>query len=603
MKNVYFIIIAFFVSNYLSSQSIKKFTGEFTNDGKYGQHGIVEFSYFEDSITREYVKHGKFKYTFNGIGEYKGFIQSISGQFEKGLKVGKWTYTINKLDYKENGENKYYTGIVSLISNYKDGYANGNWNYYSNLKYRSQIIKYPGYVWSEYKNLGLDTINVNFKNNLIVSSLHINDKYSNYKADVFFDTNGYCDSSWHIIDNSLDLIRDIKFKKGFKVESVNRHLSDFSVEKAENNYTYFDRLNYYNSLDIINAERQKCSIDTISTIGSEIYFYEYFKRLLNNDNFIYSSIGGDLSFRDKFNGCYEVHFKEFASLKDIEGFLENYNNYYTEDTAYAIFKLTKKNIDDFMPSDRNIINNFIKKMTNVNRLGNLKNFNSFRFQNDSLGMYLTWNRGNIRYDQLSKDDKYIVDNLIKLFKDTFSNSLKFSKNLDLVTRDLFQTYSKFLIKNNIYDPFESKTSTKYECFYSDKLFKKEVYQNDFSNGYILIPNTDSIFFMSNLNSCTLDTSVYKVSFVEIIKSYFNIYKSINRIYNSTPQVSITFSKSEIQYKGNYDLISKYTDKFYSSLFFGDLNTSIIELKNSISEFSKLLSSVPLIIVAQSNTRW
>ena len=427
MKNFLLFFVFIIFSKFLFAQNIKKYTGELTNDGKFGQHGSVEYSYYEDSITHDYIKHGQFKYVFVGTNDYKGYKQTITGKFDKGNKVGKWVYTINKTDYKDGYEGKFYTGIINLVADYKNGYANGKWHYFSNLKYRRPV----GFGWSEYTNLGYDTVIANFKNNYVINKIHVVDKYNNFYADAYFNSNSMCDSNWKIQDNILSSISEIKFKSGLKTEVVVRELNDLSVKKVEKNNN-FERLKYYNSIDVKNPERQKCKIDTISTIGSEYYFDIYFKRLLSDDNFLYKSIGGDNSFWEKFKGSYEVEFQEYNyySLKDIKGFLENYNNYYTEDSAYKIFRSYNKNIDDFLPSERDLLRSFLKKIENVNRLGNLPNFNSSRFKNDSLGMCLIWANSTMKYDKLNMEDKMIIDTLNKLFKDT----IELRKQLNLNTR-------------------------------------------------------------------------------------------------------------------------------------------------------------------------
>jgi hypothetical protein len=597
---LFFVFIIF--SKFLFAQTIKKYTGELTNDGKFGQHGSVEYSYYEDSITHDYIKHGQFKYDFVGTSDYKGFKQTITGKFEKGIKVGKWVYTINKTDYKDGYEGKFYTGIVSLVADYKNGYANGKWHYFSNLKFRSQIIKYPGFIWSEYTNLGNDTVIANFKNNHVINKVHIFDKYNNFYADAYFDSNSMCDSNWKIQDNILESITEIKFNSGFRTEAVARRINDLKVEEVLNNIIYFERLKYYNSIDVNNTERLKCKIDTISTIGSQNYFDIYFKRLLSDDNFLYKSIGGDNSFLEKFKGSYEVLFKEYYSLKNINGFLENYNNYYTEDSAYKIFKTYNKNIDDFMPSERDLLNNFLKKMENVHRLGNLKNFNSSRFKNDSLAMCLIWNTSDMSYDRLNKEDKVLIGNLNKLFKDTIEKSKNFSKQLDQCTRQLFSSYSEFLVKNKFYDPLNWNTESVYNCFYKKDLFVQVINNNTRPKTYYLVPLKDSISFNLTLNQCVVDTSLYNSTLIGIIKDYFATYNLINKTHELVNKFSNVDNSKKIYIPSQDDPISKYTFKFYDYFYLGELNNYLLEINNKLTEFKKIVSdNLPPLKVIESPT--
>ena len=73
-------------------QTLKTFNGTF-NDGKL-QNGTAVYTYYEDPNTHEYLKQGAFKYTFTGKGDYQGYDQTITGNFEKGLKNGTGTMAL-----------------------------------------------------------------------------------------------------------------------------------------------------------------------------------------------------------------------------------------------------------------------------------------------------------------------------------------------------------------------------------------------------------------------------------------------------------------------------------------------------------------------------
>jgi hypothetical protein len=600
MKYTSLFLILFSFLNVLLTQTTKKFTGELTNDGKFGQHGVVVYSYYEDSITSDHIKHGPFKYTFEGAGEYTGLNQTIIGEFHQGKKKGKWVYTITKKDYKEGHENKYYTGHINLTAHYENGNANGEWKYNSTSKYRSQIPKYPGFIWSDYNMIGYDTIVASFNTNITTNKIHIVDKYNNFYADANFDSNGMCDGNWHIIDNSLSLDKIIKFSSGYRTEELHRNVNDLSFVNNTNNLIFYERLKYYNSLDMDNQERLKCSIDTISSIGSELFFNTYYNRLLNDENFLYQSIGGDNSYWDKFNGSFEILFNEFYSLKDMNGFMENYNNYFTEDSAYNIFKSHHKSIDDIMPNERGLIDGFLKKMENVNRLGILKNFNDYRYKKDTLNMFLIWNQSNIRYDQLNKEDKTIVDQLNSSFKREIENSAVFSATLDKYTRDLFKKYSDFLNKHklNSTDQTTKKNNTiipTSNCLIDENIFIEVLDIDDWTSSIkrSYIPILDSSNFYSVISKYTAQMNSTDSNYISIVKNYYELYNQIIETSQLVPQVSITFNKREIQYSGGNDLVSKYTSKFYNVLYLGDFNDSLNELNQKLIDFKTLVDSVPL----------
>jgi hypothetical protein len=85
-------------------------------------------------------------------------------------------------------------------------------------------------------------------------------------------------------------------------------------------------------------------------------------------------------------------------------------------------------------------------MDNEDRLGSLKFFNSSRLKNDSLAMFLICTNSTMKCDQLNNEDKIMIDNLNKLFKDTLDKSNNFSKQLGQSTRKLFKSYTDFLIQ-------------------------------------------------------------------------------------------------------------------------------------------------------------
>ena len=255
-----------------------------------------------------------------------------------------------------------------------------------------------------------------------------------------------------------------------------------------------------------------------------------------------------------------------------------------------------------MPSERDLLNNFLKKMENVHRLGNLKNFNSSRFKNDSLAMCLIWNTSDMSYDRLNKEDKVLIGNLNKLFKDTIEKSKNFSKQLDQCTRQLFSSYSEFLVKNKFYDPLNWNTESVYNCFYKKDLFVQVINNNTRPKTYYLVPLKDSISFNLTLNQCVVDTSLYNSTLIGIIKDYFATYNLINKTHELVNKFSNVDNSKKIYIPSQDDPISKYTFKFYDYFYLGELNNYLLEINNKLTEFKKIVSdNLPPLKVIESPT--
>ena len=607
MKNLILLISIYFCffSFKSTAQTTRVFKGEPVNDEKFGQHGIVEYSYFEDPATHEYVKQGPFKYVFNGVGEYKGFNQVITGQFNKGLKTGKWTYSIVYIDYKENQDNKHWTGTINLTSNYSNGYANGAWKYNSNLKYRGYFFKYPNYYWGEYTEIGKDTINAKFKNNYIVDKLHIYDKRHNFYADASFNNNSMCDGAWRIQDNTFDILVEEKFKGGLKIDYVKRKYSTTIVEEIKNYKNELDLLSEYQNLQDTSSQKKFYELDTFTTIASENLFAEYFRMLLNNDRYLYKSIGGDFTFNEGFKGSLYINIKKYHSLNEITGFYDNYQNYYTLDSAYKAYKNSGFTLDDIIKGERWILNSFIKKIASEYRLDNLKDWRKCKSNSDSVGLFLIWNKNSkLKLDSLAKEDRLIIERLVSVFKDSLDNSNKFLIRKEKIFEKLFKKYYKNLIEAEVLvgkypvainnDPLEiinrgffiANPNEKYvqyqrffpgeglDCFLSEKIFdiednSKNRSVNSIEYPFFYIPKSNVLKVNEKLIECARDTNWYGQEMILYIKRYVNLFYTLQDLPNNIKRLDAVNNKGELEY-----------------LFLGDLTNSHLVLDSIDSEIDK-----------------
>ena len=160
MKIIISAIIQLITINIIG-QTLKNYNGDFT--GGLSENGTASFYYLEDPITRNKIKDGVFKFTYNGLGETRA-TESINGSFSKGLKHGVWNHTIIMTDY-ENGS-EFLTGTITLVANYKNGYADGNWKEVRNYKTRTRRYRLGKYYWESYGPIKSMIISMNFKNGL-----------------------------------------------------------------------------------------------------------------------------------------------------------------------------------------------------------------------------------------------------------------------------------------------------------------------------------------------------------------------------------------------------------------------------------------------------
>ena len=282
------------------SQKLKTFSGAFA-DGK-SQNGNAVYTYYEDPETHEYVKQGLFKYIFVCKSGYKGYNQTISGSFDKGLKNGLWTYIITMIDF---GDDNYSTGTVTLVSNYKNGYANGNWKEVRSIKTRRRNY----YKWGLFGPLKTMNINMNFKNGSIVGNVNINDGFAKFKATGNYDNNSLCIATWLIDDLGWGKHKELIYKDNFLYEFIARDNNGKVLEGTTKYQKDYD--NYVKAKAMTDIERKYAGFTIKSNCGEDNCaatnnIKSYFIKLLENDVFLYDSIGGDMSFKDGFKGGCEL---------------------------------------------------------------------------------------------------------------------------------------------------------------------------------------------------------------------------------------------------------------------------------------------------------
>tara|TARA_B110000114_G_scaffold142919_1_gene151269 strand:+ start:283 stop:2124 length:1842 start_codon:yes stop_codon:yes gene_type:complete len=302
-------------------QTLKTFNGSFPN-GK-SQPGTASYKYYEDPQTREYIKQGAFKYSIIGKDDLKGLKQTISGNYEKGLKQGTWTYKLIMNDYFLG----YYhaTGTITLISNYKNGLADGNWTYYTKNKTR----KYSNYTgWGEYRPEEVVNASMNFVEGKVVGNVDIN-AVGVFTAKGSYDEDSYSVGKWKL--NLLDKNQtyEIIYKNKFMTDFIGRNGSGQILDgstslnpelNAERNQKYLDlREKSTEELEMDGYELDTVCSGNIPTK----YIQPYFKMMMSSDWFLYKFIKGDLTYdyNSIHGGCNIVVNKiDFSQIENIQGY-------------------------------------------------------------------------------------------------------------------------------------------------------------------------------------------------------------------------------------------------------------------------------------------
>lgn len=352
-QSIYMSLLFIMMSAGSYGQTLKTFNGSFPN-GK-SQPGTASYKYYEDPQTREYIKQGAFKYSIIGKDDLKGLKQTISGNYEKGLKQGTWTYKLIMNDYFLG----YYhaTGTITLISNYKNGLADGNWTYYTKNKTR----KYSNYTgWGEYRPEEVVNASMNFVDGKVVGNVDIN-AVGVFTAKGSYDEDSYSVGKWKL--NLLDKNQtyEIIYKNKFMTDFIGRNGSGQILDgstslnpelNAERNQKYLDlREKSTEELEMDGYELDTVCSGNIPTK----YIQPYFKMMMSSDWFLYKFIKGDLTYdyNSIHGGCNIVVNKiDFSQIENIQGYekaekLFNSGLYMDAITSYRKVKRYIKTYDGY----------------------------------------------------------------------------------------------------------------------------------------------------------------------------------------------------------------------------------------------------------------
>lgn len=429
MKNNLILVAILLISQYCIGQTLKTYSGPY-NDGRM-QNGNAVYTYYEDPNSKEYIKQGTFKYTFNGSGDYSGYNQTIIGNYENGLKNGTWTYTVTMSDF--GNRNPYLTGSVTLVANYKNGYAHGNWKQIRSYKSRNKYLVYGQWKWEPFQPVKTMTINMNFSNGYIVGAVDIYDEFSNFKATGNYDNNSLCEGKWVINDMGWGKNRELLYKDNILYEFVARSNSGEVLDGSKKYLKDYDNLVKAKSLTKVEQENIGLTIDTLcgsDNCAATNNIKEYFPKMLSIDYFLYNFISGDLTFKEGFKGGCELSVSQnnYTELSKLDDFKNAELSFDKKDLLKAYTLYSNININQVKPSDRVQI---LAKISKIEPLvDSLMNY--YKASEKFIRDYI-----NLEYDSINID----------------FNKVKQDFKLKTVTQ-----YNQYTYKNEVVEPVSQNSS-------------------------------------------------------------------------------------------------------------------------------------------------
>lgn len=591
IKLITIFLTLFSISSF--GQSMKTYNGVFS-DGK-TQNGTAFYTYYEDAETHEYLKQGLFKYTFNGKGDYNGYNQTITGNFEKGFKNGTWIYAITMSDF--GNDNPYYTGTVSLVANYKNGNADGNWKEIRSYKLRKKYLVYGQYKWEPFEALKTMTIDMNFSEGKLVGAININDEFAKFKATGNYDNNSLCTGTWMINDMGFGKNRELIYKDNLLFEFIARS-NNGEVLEGSKKYE-LDWNNYVKGKGMSLKEKEEAGLSIDTVCGTDLCsatnnIQEYFPKLLSNDYFLYQYIGGDLSFTDGFKGGCDIHVRttNYTSLSNAPDFSKAEEYYNKNDLLRAYEIYIKINLNNVKPSERELVTdkiNFIKPQIS-NLIEIYKTNDKFlqdylKAQHDSLELDLSYFGEKIPLKTNTDNNGWtsIIDDNglpVTLF-DGGPYGIHFNFEKPWENKNWYQAQKCFDDNKGIYSNTQIAITEQYFKYY-DFLEAEEAIVKK-TNYFFTYNNIDNYFYTYNKDTFLSDLSINKKDY-NLSKSFIDLeiksQKKKNQIetLNNLNKKKILFSKYQV-------VIKEFNSKLHSNS----------DIQSSLDTFNKLDSFLDQVI--------
>lgn len=316
MKLLYFLFLLMTISSTAFPQNLKKYSGEYPSE--YGTKGFATYTYYEDSKSGDYIKHGPFKYT---IKEGNNYNAVFSGNFKNGKRDGVWTYSITRLD--DPADNVFYTGTMQMTASYSNGYPTGTWTYSKSMKYRGKVQVIGGFKWTAYETQPPVTAAATFKDGILNGSMRIANDLGSVLITGEFNKDGFMDKAWTFKENRTE--KQMTFSNGILTSYTERGVADGKVidrEVDDEETTSLKKDFLAKKITATDLLKKRIIVDTLSAIDNNLFSFVF---TFYNDMFNYKNIEGDETYVEGKNvrdDSYYMLFKKqkLMSLEDISDY-------------------------------------------------------------------------------------------------------------------------------------------------------------------------------------------------------------------------------------------------------------------------------------------
>ena len=287
-RNFFLVSIIMVLGFNVASQTLKKYSGAFPLSEPWSQDAKITCSFFDEKSGKVY--DGKFTLSIVGKDNFKGVSQNITGFFKKGLRDGKWIFTVSYNDWKLTENNYYKTGASTLTINYKSGLPDNLWSFSGSYKIRQKTEQVSKTGFTAFSKVTKQNIKMNFKegilNTFLYESLGLNPKDA-IRYTYTFDEAGFLQNIAKDIESSKsDEIWYHGLDKSSDDEKLKMDKYLYYLKIAEDSLAYLP----YSYKKLVFRENKKINENDSSINISNLLLSIY------NDIFLWNDIPGDLHF-------------------------------------------------------------------------------------------------------------------------------------------------------------------------------------------------------------------------------------------------------------------------------------------------------------------
>lgn len=326
LTKVFSLVGLFLLNGSVKSQEMKLFN----SDASLGIYdGQLSYSYYEDPKTYEYIKNGKFSFSFisgNSANFNKGMEIKITGNYLNGFKNGLWIYNITFVDFKIG--DYYHTGKKTITANYINGRLNGRFLYDYSDKIREWKSTFGGGFWTPFEPLKTRKFEANFQKGKLLGKMTAVSMGINFKTDMScnVDDSGYLHGDFTYLDRGYNNDIKIKYWHGLRISSLTREISTGEITKRftedtlkVNAYKYYFLTDSAEYSDLAEHGYDFSEANSFGVYGDDMGYS--MNQIFNDEDFCFKELTGDLSIGNDREG---IIYGYYVSLEPHKVMFENY---------------------------------------------------------------------------------------------------------------------------------------------------------------------------------------------------------------------------------------------------------------------------------------